>query len=234
MTEPKHALVIGGTAGIGLAVARRLAHRGQRVVITGRDAGRAQAVADTLGQGHLGLGLDLAEPQTVAAALAAVGDIDHLVLSAVERDDNSVRQYDLAGAQRAVTLKMLGYTAVVAAVHARLRPGAAIVVMGGVALLRPYPGSTTVSMMNGAAVGMARTFAVELAPVRVNVIHPGAVDGTRSVETKPQALIDQVLGRTPAGRLADTGDIAQATLFMLDCPGVNGAELLVDGGFHLC
>ena len=92
-----------------------------------------------------GVGLDLAQPHTVADRLADVGDVEYLVLAAIERDTNSVRDYDIEAAMRLVTLKLVGYTAVVHALAPRLTEDAAILVFGGLARDRPYPGSTTVS-----------------------------------------------------------------------------------------
>lgn len=233
MSNPKHVLIVGGTAGVGLAVARRLAAQGDRVTLTGRDATRARAAADGLGAGHQGLALDLADTGQVAAALADLGPVDHLVLCAVERDQNTIRHYDADAARRAFDIKVVGYNAVVAALQDRLNSDASIVLLGGVAFLRPYPGSTSVSAMNGAVVGMMRTYVAELAPVRINVIHPGLVVGTETHAAGPPALIAGLLARTPSGRFATVDDIAQAAQFLLDCPGINGAELVIDGGFHL-
>jgi NAD(P)-dependent dehydrogenase (short-subunit alcohol dehydrogenase family) len=182
---------------------------------------------------HRGLALDLTRPQEISGQLSEVGAIDHLVLAAVERDRNSVRQYDVAAAVRAATLKIVGYTAVVSALVPRLTPAASIVVLGGLARDWPYPGSTTVSMVNGGVTSMVRTLAIELAPVRVNAIHPGAVGDSPIMKVLPRALIDQVIARTPTGHLVTMADIAAAALMLLDNPGINGVNLDVDAGFLL-
>jgi NAD(P)-dependent dehydrogenase (short-subunit alcohol dehydrogenase family) len=97
----------------------------------------------------------------------------------------------------------------------------------------PYPGSTTITMANGAVTSMVRTLAVELAPVRVNAIHPGAVGDSPAVSEMPPALIEATRARTPTGRLATMDDVAAAALSLLDNPGINGVNLPVDGGFLL-
>jgi len=104
MTLQKRALIVGGTSGIGLAVARRLAAEGRQVVITGRDAVRAQMVADQIGEGHVGLGFDLAEGQGEDEALAEAGAFDHVVLAAVERVRSAVAAHDIVAAQRPIAL----------------------------------------------------------------------------------------------------------------------------------
>lgn len=229
----KRAIVVGGTSGIGRVVAEQLAARGDAVVITGRDAGRAEAIAAELGGSVRGLALDLAQPAGIASQLADLGRVDSVVIAAVERDENTVRDYDVDGAQRLVTMKLVGYTEVIHALASRLAPDAAIVLFGGLAKERPYPGSTTVTTVNGAVSSMIRTLARELAPVRVNAIHPGVVGDSPAWSGKPAEVIDALISRTPCGRLATMQDIAHATLFLLDNQSVNGVNLDVDGGWLL-
>ena len=111
----------------------------------------------------------------------------------------------------------------------RLTPDASIVLFGGLAKDRPYPGSTTVTTVNGAVSSMVRTMALELAPVRVNAIHPGIIGDTPEWAEKTEAL-ERTIARTPTRRLATMRDVAGATLFLLDNQGVNGVNLRVDGG----
>ena len=229
----KQAIVVGGTSGIGRVVAEQLAARGDEVVITGRDAGRAEAIAAELGGSMRGLALDLAQPAGIASQLGDLDRVDSVVIAAVERDENTVRDYDVDGAQRLVTMKLVGYTEVIHALASRLAPGAAIVLFGGLAKERPYPGSTTVTTVNGAVSSMIRTLARELAPVRVNAIHPGVVGDSPAWSGKPPEVIDALISRTPCGRLATMQDIAHATLFLLDNQSVNGVNLDVDGGWLL-
>ena len=223
-TQPG-ALVVGGTSGIGRAVAEVLARRGERVWITG--------IAAEIGSGVTGLAVDIAKPDTIAAALEAVGPIDHLVISAIERDANTIQDYDIRRALNLVTLKLVGYAEVVHTLVARFTPTASIVLLGGLAKERPYPGSTTVSTVNGGVNGMVHTLAVELGPVRVNAVHPGIVGDTDAWSGKPEAVLDGLRSRTPTGRLASTADVAGAILFLLDNQGVNGVNLPIDGGWLL-
>jgi len=227
------AIVVGGTSGIGRVVAERLAARGDSVVVTGRNADRAAAVAAEIGPSVRGLALDLAEPAGIAAALDSVDRVDSLVIAAIERDENTVRDYDAERALRLVTLKLVGYTEVVHALAPRLAPDAAIVLFGGLAKERPYPGSTTVTTVNGAVSSMVRTLAVELRPVRVNAIHPGVVGDSPAWSANPPAVLEALVARTPVGRLATMEDVAHAVLFLLDNRAVNGVNLDLDGGWLL-
>jgi len=108
-----------------------------------------------------------------------------------------------------------------------------IVLFGGLAKERPYPGSTTVTTVNGAISAMVRTLALALAPVRVNAIHPGVVGDSPAWSGKPAAVLDALVSRTPCGRLASMEDVAHAVLFLLDNQSVNGVNLDVDGGWLL-
>jgi len=229
MTTPV-TLIIGGTSGIGLELAKECLALGRDVVISGRDAVRAQSVAKDLGSGARGIGVDLSKPSGIAASLAAIESVRHLVIAAIERDSNSIVDYDRDRAQRLVTLKLVGYPEVVHTLAARLAPGASIVLFGGLAKERPYPGSTTVTTVNGGVTGLVRTLACELAPVRVNAVHPGIVGDSPYWVGKP---LDAVIARTPIGRLVTMREVVQATMFLLDCSGMNGVDLVVDGGWLL-
>jgi NAD(P)-dependent dehydrogenase (short-subunit alcohol dehydrogenase family) len=226
-------VIVGGTSGIGLGLARAYANRGEHVVITGRDAERCDGIAAGISATVGTCALDLAEPEGIAESLEAVGAVDRLVLAAIERDQNTVADYDLARATRLVTLKLVGYTEVVHALSSRLTAEASILLFGGQALRRPYPGSTTITTVNGGIEGLVRTLAVQLAPIRVNGIHPGVVGDTPEWADKPEAMLDAIRARTPLGRLVTTEEIVDASVFLLENGAVNGVNLEVDGGWML-
>jgi NAD(P)-dependent dehydrogenase (short-subunit alcohol dehydrogenase family) len=226
-------LIVGGTSGIGKHLAQVLAARGEEVVITGRDAARAEAAAREIGGRTRGLALDLAEPASIEGRLAGLGAVKNLVIAAIERDDNSVRKFDVARAQRLVTLKLVGYPEVVHVLASRFSPEASIVLFGGLAKERPYPGSTTVTTVNGGVNNMVKTLAVELAPVRVNAVHPGIVGDSPAWSGKPPEVLQRVVARTPLGRLVTMEEVSGTVLFLLDNQGINGVNMYVDGGWLL-
>jgi NAD(P)-dependent dehydrogenase (short-subunit alcohol dehydrogenase family) len=225
-------LIVGGTGGIGRALAERYASLESEVILTSRSAERAEALAAEIGGNTRGIALDIAEPENIAAQLADVGTIDRLLIVAIERDYNTVRDYDLAKAKRAVTVKLVGYTEVVHTMLNRFNRDASVVIFGGLAGQRPYPGSTTVTMVNGAVSSMIKTMAVELAPIRFNAIHPGVIGDTPAWSDKPEAIA-AIAARTPGGRLATTEDVVDAVKFLFNNKGVNGVNLVVDGGWML-
>src|SRR5579875_2988518 len=225
-------VIVGGTQGLGRRLAERFAEDGHRVVLTGRDAGRAQAVASEIGSAARGCALDLSEPHAIAGCLLGVENVDHVVLAAVERDANSVREYDVARAIRLATLKLVGYTEVLHTLCPALHDNSSVLLYGGLAKERPYPGSTTVTSVNGAVATMVRTFALELAPVRVDALHPGIV-GDSPAWVDNAAMIEAVIKRTPTGRTITTEQVTDAAMFLLRNGAVNGVNLSVDGGWVL-
>ncbi|HEX3214144.1 MAG TPA: SDR family oxidoreductase [Actinomycetota bacterium] len=233
MPEPGAVVVVGGTQGLGLEVARHYADQGREVVLSGRQRQRADAVAADLGGKARGIALDLAEPDQLAERLAGVERVGHLVLAAIERDENKVRSFDLEGATRLATLKLIGYTEVVHQLVPRMDDDGAVVLFGGRAMDRPYPGSTMVSTVNGGVTGLVHSLAVELAPVRCNAVHPGIVGDSPYWSAKGEAVLEPVRNRTPGGRLVTMEDVVGAVVFLLENRSVNGVNLAVDGGWLL-
>ena len=226
-------VVVGGTRGLGREVAQFYAGRGRDVVITGRDAEVGATCAAEIGGSTRCATFDLAEPETIAAALADVGDVDYLVLAAIDRDSNSVRDYNIAAAMRLVTLKLVGYTEVIHTLSPRMVDDSAILIFGGLARDRPYPGSTTVTTVNGGVTGLVRTLVVELAPTRVNCLHPAIVGDSPQWVDMPGERRDALVQRTPIGRLVTMAEVVDASRFLLENRAVNGINLPVDGGW-LC
>jgi NAD(P)-dependent dehydrogenase (short-subunit alcohol dehydrogenase family) len=226
-------IVVGGSSGLGLEVARHYAQQGRDVVVTSRDTGRADAAAKDVGGSTTGLALDLLEVEQVADRLRGVGPVAHLVISAIERDENTVRDYNVERATQLATLKLVGYTEVVHALLDRMGDDSSVVLYGGLAKSRPYPGSTTVTTVNGAITTMVHTMAVELAPIRVNAIHPAIVGDSPYWKDKPAHVLEGFRSRTPLGRLVTMDDVVHATAFLLENRSVTGINLNVDGGWLL-
>jgi NAD(P)-dependent dehydrogenase (short-subunit alcohol dehydrogenase family) len=228
-------VIVGGTSGIGLEIARDTIARGDRVVITGRDQARTEEIAATLGPEASGVALDISEPSTIAGQLQSIGRVNGLVLAAIDRDQNTIRDYSFERAIRLVTLKLVGYAETVHALVDHLEPSVdtGIVLFGGRAKDLPYPGSTTVSTINGGVVGLVNTLALELAPIRVNALHPGIVGDSPFWAGKPAGVLEQYQDRTPGGQLVTMADVVDATQFLLRNRGVSAVNLHVDRGWAI-
>jgi NAD(P)-dependent dehydrogenase (short-subunit alcohol dehydrogenase family) len=221
-------LIVGGTAGLGREIARHYQGEGNQVIITGRDQERSDKVAAELGEGVKGIGVDLAEPETIEEAFSDVGSISRLVISAVLRDHNPIREYNISTANELITMKMIGYSETVHALIPRFTDDAAVVMFGGLAKERPYPGAITIATVNGGISTMINDLVVELAPIRFNAIHPGIVGDSPYWDGKD---LDAFVDRTPTGKLATMADVVDATVFLLENPAINGVNLYVDGGW---
>ena len=226
-------VIVGGTQGQGRELAQSYADDGRDVVVTGRDQARAQAAADEIGSSTRGIGFDLAEPHAIADHLAEVGDVDHLVLAAIERDVNNVHEYDIDAALRLVTLKLVGYTEVIHALTPRLGDESSILIFGGLARDRPYPGSTTVTTVNGGVTSLVHTLVTELAPTRINAVHPAIVGDSPQWVDMPAKRRQALVERTPTGRLVTMAEVVNASRFLLENGAMNGINLRVDGGWML-
>ncbi|MFD3456201.1 SDR family NAD(P)-dependent oxidoreductase [Streptomyces sp. NPDC058691] len=226
-------LIVGATQGTGRALAAEYARRGADVVITGRTQERATSAAEELvgetGGTVRGLALDLSRPAEIAAALETVRHVDRVVLVGMVRDMNTTGAYDVVKATTLATTKIVGYTAVVACLRPRMSADASVLLFGGMAKDFPYPGSTTLTAVNAAVQGLVRTLSVELAPVRVNSLHPSAIVDSPFVVDNQQ-LQDMALKMTLAGRLATMDDIVDGCLFLLENPIANGIDLKLNGG----
>jgi NAD(P)-dependent dehydrogenase (short-subunit alcohol dehydrogenase family) len=223
-------VVIGGTSGLGRDLAQHYADRGRRVIVTGRDAERAAKVASEIGGNTDGIALDLAKLDELAAALAEVGPVDRLALSAVLRDRNTARDFHHASGQTAVSMKLVGYIEVVHLLADRLTATASILLFGGGLKDRPSPGTITVSTVNAGVMGLTRALAVELRPVRVNAIHPGLVVDSPFWAAQPAERKEAMRARTPTGRLATMRDVTEAAVLLLENPSINGENLDINGG----
>ncbi len=230
MDKPGTVVVVGGTCELGKHLAHYYADKGQPVVVTSRDLARAQATASEIGGDCVGVSVDLSQPHQIASALGGVDDVQHLALVALHRDNNKVREYNIDEAIKLVTLKLVGYTECVHVLAPKMREDASILIYGGLARNQPYPGSTTITTVNGGVSTLINSLALELAPIRVNAIHPGQVGDTPAWMKQSKEVLDNLRSRTALGRLVTIDDVTHAAVFLLENRGVTGVNLRVDGG----
>jgi NAD(P)-dependent dehydrogenase (short-subunit alcohol dehydrogenase family) len=148
--------------------------------------------------------------------------VKYLALVAIQRDENTIKDFNIDHAIVLVTLKLVGFAEVVHVLLDRLAPDSSIVLFGGQAKDRPYPGSTTVSTVNGGVSGMVKTLAWELAPIRVNAIHPGITGDSPYWDGKPRAVLEGHRSKTITQKLATMDEIVAGTRFLLENESVDG------------
>jgi NAD(P)-dependent dehydrogenase (short-subunit alcohol dehydrogenase family) len=231
-----HIFIVGGTSGLGYSIAQAADALGAKVTIAGRGRERAAELARSISPRASGLHIDLEDSSSIDEAFAKDEAIDHLVLTPVYGVNQSIKDFNVAEASRAARIKIVAFAEVVSKALPRLKPTSSIVLFGGLAKANPYPGSTMVSIVNGGMVGMARTLAVELAPIRVNGISPGLVEDSprwqRRIKEGAGPTVEAMRSRTPSRRLATTEDIVHGAFFLMDNRAANGIDLELDGGIQ--
>jgi NAD(P)-dependent dehydrogenase (short-subunit alcohol dehydrogenase family) len=233
-------VVVGGSAGMGLAVAKAAAGEGARVLIAGRSAERlARAAAEIEGPVETRV-LDATREADVKAFFEALAGLDHLVVTAHQSSAGlGAMQVFPALETSAARLFMDGkfWAQFIAARHAapRLPPHGSITLFSGVASRKAMPRHTAIAAVNGAVEAFGRALAHELRPRRVNVIAPG-LTATSTYNSMPardrDALFASRAGHLPVGRVGTPEDIAQAVLYVMKNGYSTGAVIDVDGG-HL-
>ncbi len=230
----QHAVVVGGTAGIGLAIARAAHAAGARVTVASRSRDKVDRAVASL-EGAQGLRLDLTDVDEVQRAFASLGDIDHLVVTAAEVRAGAFRELSITDAQHSMASKFWG--PYVAARAARVRNSGSITLFSGIFAKRPSPGFAVLSAINAAVESLGRALAVELAPIRVNVISPGLIRDTDALagmsEAARESLFSATAERLPVRRVGTPSDVAALVLAIMDNPYMTGATVEIDGGGSL-
>lgn len=229
------ALVTGGTAGIGLASARLLAHAGADVVISGRDAERGAAAAAALGDAVRFAAADLADLDSVRRLAETSGDVDILVNNAATFPGAMTVDQDVMSFERTFDTNVRGaYFLVAALVPGMVRRGAgSIVNVTSMVASKGVPGASTYSASKAALESLTRSWAAEFggSGVRVNAVAPGPT-ATEGVVAEWGDTNDELGRALPLGRTADPAEIAEAVLFLASprASFITGATLHVDGG----
>jgi NAD(P)-dependent dehydrogenase (short-subunit alcohol dehydrogenase family) len=230
----KRVVVLGGSSGIGLAVAEQAAAQGASIVIASSNPARVQQAVEKLEGNAQGATIDLSDESAIESFFAKLGAFDHLVFTAGDQLHlHDLAATDLQQARRAFELR---YWAVLAAVKYgsnQIRKGGSIVLTTGVAGRRPQKGWVIAASVCGTIEALTRALAIELAPIRVNAVSPGVVR-TNLWQDMPaperERLFESVGNSLPVGRVGEASDIAQAYLFLMQEEFSTGQTLIVDGG----
>jgi NAD(P)-dependent dehydrogenase (short-subunit alcohol dehydrogenase family) len=228
-------IVIGGaSSGIGLATARRSAAVGAHVVLVSRSAEKLEAAAGQIVGSRETHAVNMLDEGEAGRLLSSIDTIDHLVLTAVaDENKRRGRLTELTVEQMERSLdKFRGYFLVCrAAVPKMVKSGTITFVSGASALKPPREGMSVLAAVNAAIIAFAHALALEVAPIRVNVVTPGAVD-TAVWDDKQRERIKAWAesAELPAQRFGQPDDIAAAILFLMDNPYITGHNLVIDGG----
>ena len=227
-------IVLGGTSGIGLAVAKAASEAGAQVVVGSSSQARVTSAVATLGAGAEGRAVDLLDEAATRAFFEDAGEFDHLVYTAGEPLKLLGLDADLADVRRFFELRYWG--ALAAAKHARktIRTGGSLVFTSGTAGARPLgPGWAAASSICSAMEGLTRALAVELKPLRVNCVAPGVVKTDLWAgmgEAGRDSFYATEAARLPVGHVGEVQEIAEAYLYLIGQTYVTGQVLYADGG----
>ena len=232
--QNQRVVIVGGSSGIGLAVAEEVASQGSEVVIVSSNAERVQKAIKSIGGKTQGQAVDVSDEGAVESFLKKLGAFDHLVFTAGDSlHVHELAETDLKEARRAFELRYWSALATVKYGSPQIRKGGSVVLTTGVAGQRPHSGWVIAASVCGTIEALTRALAVELAPIRVNAVSPGAVRTNlwqNMSSADREQLFESVGKRLPVGRVGEAHDIAQAYLFLMKEGFSTGQIVVVDGG----
>lgn len=232
------ALVVGGSSGIGLATAKTLVDLGYEVTIASRNVEKLQSAKAFLGESTKALEVDVTKEESVADLFAQIGAFHHLVITASNAVIGNFLETDVESAKEFFDCKFWGQYRVVKHAVKRLSGEGTITLFSGAASQKASPGFSAGSVINGAIENLARTLAVELAPIRVNTVSPGVVDtpiweSITCSEEERKMLMTQAAAALPLKRVGKPDEIAHTVRYLIENQFTTGATIYVDGGFLL-
>ncbi|HEX6121357.1 MAG TPA: SDR family oxidoreductase [Dongiaceae bacterium] len=228
-------VIVGGTSGIGLAAARQLAEAGAEIIVAGRDEAKLRRAVTEIGHETAGRAVDAANPAVLKAFFSDLGPFDHLVLTVSGGEGaGPLKDLDLAKLRTGFEAKFWAHVAAAQASLAFVRRS--ITFVSAASAGGHLPGTVGLAAINGALNAMVPVLAVELKPLRVNAISPGAIDTPwwdKWPAEQKAALFSQIASTSPVGRVGKPEDVADAIAFVVRNGFVTGQVIQCDGGIQL-
>ena len=229
MLAGQKVVVVGGSSGIGLATAELAKREGANVIVASRNADRLNAAAARFGA--TAIAADVTSDESVASLFRNCGPVDHVVVTAAQLRSGPFKTVAMEDVRATLEGKFWGAWRVARA--AEIRSGGSLTLVSGFLSIRPRPNSAIVGAANGAIESLARSLALELAPVRVNAVSPGIID-TPIRAAMPEAARLDMLAKTaaslPVGRVGVGEDIARQILAFMTIGFMTGSIVYLDGG----
>lgn len=227
----KNVLVIGGSSGIGYATAAGALAAGAKVTIASRSEEKLRAAKASLQGPVEARRLDVGDTAAVKAFFDASPTYDHIVVSGAAFKFGTVREQDIDDAYAAMNVKFWGAYRV--ARLARVAPGGSFVFVSGFLSRRPKPNMVLVGAINAALETLAQGLALEMAPLRFNVVSPGIIDTPTRAAMPADArktMLENAAKALPVKRVGQAEDCADQILLMLRNTFMTGSVVYVDGG----
>jgi NAD(P)-dependent dehydrogenase (short-subunit alcohol dehydrogenase family) len=230
--QGQRVLVVGRGGGIARAVTLTARDAGAKVIVAGR---RTDALAAAYaGEPAIGIGMvDMTDETSIAALGEQLGSIDHVVATASARVRGRLADLEPVAIRLSFETKVIGPLMLAKHLAPRMNVGGSFVFLSGVAAAKIAVGTLGTAVTNGAVDVLARSLALELAPVRVNAISPGVIDTGAWDALGEQGKADyfaEMRARNPARRIGTADDIADGVLFAMTSTFLTGQTLHIDGG----
>jgi NAD(P)-dependent dehydrogenase (short-subunit alcohol dehydrogenase family) len=232
--ENESVVIIGGSSGRGLAIAKEAADAGAAVIIAGRSQSRLDDARRAISGDVTVHIVDVSDEKSIMKLFGSIGSFDHLVISGSSVKTGQLCDFSLGDARASMDSKFWG--AYMAARYAQIRPRGSITFFSGILSRRPSPGSASLAAINAAVEALGRALAVELAPIRVNVVSPGLTDTPAHAQMPDdvrKGMFAAAAKRLPVGRVGKPEDIASLTLELMRNTFLTGVVVDVDGGAML-
>jgi NAD(P)-dependent dehydrogenase (short-subunit alcohol dehydrogenase family) len=230
----KKAVILGGSSGIGLATAKAAANHGAEVIIVSANQQRVDNALTELPENAQGFAVNLTDEQQVQSFFTNLGKFDHLVFTAGESLQlNKVADTTLTDAKQFFDVRYWGAFTAVKYAAPNINAGGSIVLTSGSAAQRPGSGWSLGASICAAMEGFTRAMAIELAPIRVNIVAPGLVKTnlwSNMSEQEREGLYTHYAGTLPVKYVASADDIAQSYIYLMCQPYSTGQRVVVDGG----
>jgi NAD(P)-dependent dehydrogenase (short-subunit alcohol dehydrogenase family) len=227
-------VVIGGSSGIGLETARRARAEGARVIVTGRDPGRLQQTAKELDAKTSAF--DATDPAALEQFFRELPAIDHLLVTAGRPYYAPLVEMDFEDVRHVLDNDFLLPLRVARHAIGKVKPGGALLFMSGTGARRPAVGLSVVSALSVGMPALVANLALELAPIRVNLIAPGFVDTPLSARLLGDRLEDRrkhLRDTLPVRRVVEPADVAALAVHLMTNTALTGATYDIDGGQQL-
>ena len=229
--QDQRVVVIGGTSGIGFAVAEAAQAAGARVVLASRTQVKVDAALTRLASGAEGGTVDTADEASVERFFAQLGGFDHLVYTAGDWDGRPTDQWDLESNQCIFRVRFWGALRAIKYAKASISPGGSVTLTDGAAGRKPRRGAAITAAGAMAIEHLVPGLAVDLAPIRVNCVCPGLIL-TEAIRM-PEEMLRSMTQRQPIPRAGTPAECAEAYLYFMRGTYTTGHVLVVDGGFTL-
>jgi len=233
----KKVVIIGGSSGIGLATAKSIASKGGNVIIVSSNQGRIDKALQEIGAESIGYAVDVTNEIQVKNLFEKIGSFDHLIFTAGENLIlSNVEDTTLEDARNYFNIRYWGAFAAVKYAAKFINPKGSIVLTSGIASNRPNKGWALGASICAAMEGFTRAMAMELAPIRVNIVSPGVVKTelwNGMSESDREAMYANIGNALPVKRVGEAEDIAKTFLYLLEQEYGTGQTLIIDGGTSL-